>query len=85
MKALMQTILLIGKTKIPKAAIRRKLDSSIQLKVYRMNRRSKIPFSLLVQIIEDKHVTKRIISPPCIQAFSNQVKTSRKIILKQVN
>ena len=38
----MQSILLIGKKRIPREAIIRKLDSSTPLKAYRMNRKSKI-------------------------------------------
>ena len=71
MKEATPSILLIGKTRILRVAIRRKLDSSTPLKVYRMNRRSKIQFSHLVVTTEDRHVTQETISPPCIQAFSN--------------
>lgn len=71
MKEAIPSILLIGKTRILRVAIRRKLDSSTPLKVYRMNRRSKIQFSHLVVTTEDRPVTQQTISPPCIQVFSN--------------
>jgi hypothetical protein len=74
----MQLILLIGKTKIPRGATRRKLDSSTPLKAFRMNKRSKIQFRHLVVTIVDRHVTQQITFPPCILAFLNLLLIHRK-------